>query len=135
MVGIDSEDEFGPAYAAVTPPDRELDASVTSGGWSPPLTRAEASLLRDGYSREQIIMRREMEARTRFHASQDEDPAKLANVLKDEFGFDPNEDKELTEEALVIINEHGKGLRLGLKQWAIVQRLVEHGIVSGRAGS
>lgn len=99
------------ALAAVTPPDRELDSSVVNGG-------------RSHMSPEQQVMAREMSQ-----------PKKLNDVLKDEFGFDPEEDKALSEEALVIINEHGKGLRLGLKQWAIVQRLVEHGIVSGRAGS
>ncbi|QZE10350.1 hypothetical protein SEA_KATCHAN_62 [Microbacterium phage KatChan] len=79
----------------------------------------------------QQVMRQEMEAGVHKR----EDPAKLADVFEGEFGFDPEEDKAITEEALVIINEHGKGLRLGLKQWAIVQRLVEHGIISGRAGS
>ncbi|QOP65258.1 hypothetical protein SEA_ZAYULIV_62 [Microbacterium phage Zayuliv] len=75
-------------------------------------------------SEEQELMAREMSQ-----------PKTAGQVLQEEFGFNPDEDKELSEEALVIINEHGKGLKLGLKQWAIVQRLVEHGIISGRAGS
>ncbi|QIG58150.1 hypothetical protein SEA_ZEPP_62 [Microbacterium phage Zepp] len=59
---------------------------------------------------------------------------KVSEVLNGLFGA-PGDDKEVTEEAYAIINELGTGLSLGLNEWAIVQRLVEAGIVSGRAGS
>lgn len=86
-------------------------------------TRDEAQLLRDGWSREQILMRREMS-----------EPKVLGDVLEDVVGV-PSSDVEVTQEAWAIINEHGEGLVLGFKEWAIVQALVEAGIVSGRAGS
>lgn len=86
-------------------------------------TRDEAQLLRDGWSRDQILMRREMS-----------EPKVLGDVLEDVVGV-PSSDVEVTQEAWAIINEHGEGLVLGFKEWAIVQALVEAGIVSGRAGS
>lgn len=60
-------------------------------------------------------------------------PQRLDSVLADELGT--LGDPDVAEEALSLINELGTGLHLSLAQWAIVQRLVEAGIMSGRAGS
>lgn len=98
------------ALAAVTPPDRDLDSSVVNGG-------------RSHMTPDQQLMAREMSQ-----------PKRVGQVLDDMIGV-PSSDVEVTQEAWAIINEHGEGLVLGFAQWAIVQRLVEHGIVSGRAGS
>lgn len=74
----------------------------------------------------QTVMRRDMERGVHK-------PQKLDSVLADELGTFG--DPEIAEEALLLIHEHGAGLQLSLGQWAIVQKLVEAGIVSGRAGS
>lgn len=87
-------------------------------------------------------MRREMEARTRFHASQlpkvinaqPGDTVTISTAL-DELMGPQSIDKEVAEEAWTIINEHGEGLVLNWQQWPIVQKLVEQAIISGRAGS
>lgn len=105
-------------------------------------TRAEARLLADGYTPAQIIMRREMEARTQFHAShlpkvinaQPGDTVSLSVALDEVMG-PQSVDKEVALEAWAIINEHGEGLVLNWQQWPIVQKLVEQAIISGRAGS
>lgn len=73
-----------------------------------------------------VIMRQDMERG--LHK-----PQKLDSVLAEELGTCG--DPEVAEEALLLIHEHGAGLQLSLQQWAIVQRLVEAGIISGRAGS
>lgn len=87
-------------------------------------TRAEAALMRDhGYSEGMIIMRREMS-----------EPKALGDVLDDVVGV-PSSDVEVTQEAWAIINEHGGDIQLGFHQWAIVQRMIEEGILKGRAGS
>lgn len=72
---------------------------------------------------EQQLMAREMSQ-----------PKVLGDVLDEVIGV-PSSDVEVTQEAWAIINEHGEGLVLGFAQWAIVQKLVEQGIISGRAGS
>lgn len=45
------------------------------------------------------------------------------------------EAKEVQSVAHEIINEAGTGLQLSMQQWAIVQRMIELGIIAGRAGS
>ena len=98
------------ALAAVTPPDRDLDSSVVNGG-------------RSHMTPDQRLMAREMSQ-----------PKVLGEVLDEVIGV-PASDFDVTQEAWDIINEYGEGLVLGFKEWAIVQALVEAGIVSGRAGS
>lgn len=74
-------------------------------------------------SPEQQLMAREMSQ-----------PKRIGEVLGAVVG-PQSVDKEVTEEAWAIINEHGEGLVLNWQQWPIVQKLVEAGIISGRAGS
>jgi len=61
-------------------------------------------------------------------------PITAGAVLDDLLG-PVSEDEDVREEALMLIREHGDGLVLNWQQWPIVQKLVELGIVSGRAGS
>ncbi|QWS69729.1 hypothetical protein SEA_WILLIAMSTRONG_63 [Microbacterium phage WilliamStrong] len=75
----------------------------------------------------QKLMREEMEAGVHK-------PQTLGSIVNDMMGI-PNPDEDVRDEALRIINEAGQGLRLSLQQWATVQRMIELGIVSGRAGS
>lgn len=95
----------------------------------------EELLLGHGYSREQILMRREMGQVQPTVAIKGEDRPLSVGAVFDEVIGVPSSDVEVTQEAWAIINEHGEGLVLGFKEWAIVQALVEAGIVSGRAGS
>ncbi len=97
-------------------------------------TRAEAKLLQAGYTEEQVLMRREMEAAVKVPAYQLKAPVPVSETFAELMG-EQGSDPEVTEEAYRIINEAGDGLLLNLKGWAIVQKLVELGIVSGRAGS
>ncbi|WNM75109.1 hypothetical protein SEA_MORRIGAN_64 [Microbacterium phage Morrigan] len=60
-------------------------------------------------------------------------PTKLSDVLDEVVGMPMDEDVQA--EAMLIISEHGEGLVLNWQQWPIVTKLVEHGIISGRAGS
>jgi len=75
----------------------------------------------------QAVMRHEMERGVHK-------PQPIGEVLTHELG-PQNADEDVRDEALMLIHEHGDGLHLSLGQWAIVQRLVEAGIISGRAGS
>lgn len=91
-----------------------------------------AAAQREAHQKAQDTMRAEMEAGV--HKPKTEDPSKLSETLEALFG-PKGSDKDVTATAYELINEHGTGLVLGFKEWAIVQKLVEAGIVSGRAGS
>lgn len=87
----------------------------------------------------QQVMRQEMEQGV--HKPQptvaikgEDRPLSIGAVFDEVIGVSAS-DVEVTQEAWAIINEHGEGLVLNFQQWAIVQKLVEAGIVSGRAGS
>lgn len=62
------------------------------------------------------------------------DPLKLSAVF-DEVMVQQATDPSITQAAWEIINEAGTGLQLNMKQWALVQRMIELGIIAGRAGS
>lgn len=85
-------------------------------------------------SEDQQLMRREMEADFQALRSRRRQPQVLKDVFEEMVSV-PSSDVEVTQEAWAIIEEQGTGLVLGFNQWAIVQRLVEAGIVSGRARS
>lgn len=106
---------------------RRAETSVVNGGWNPPLTREEAVLLRNGYTRDQIVMRREMV--TQLETSQE--PVKVDVVLNQVLGV---ADPDTAEEARLIIDEAGGGLVLSLDQWRQVAHLVHLALVAGRAG-
>lgn len=97
-------------------------------------TRTEARLLEAGYTEEQIIMRRGMERRAKRHVTSRDDLEPISHIIGMVMG-DQGSDKDVTEEAMLLIREHGDPLVLSIRQWATVQRLVELGIISGRAGS
>lgn len=62
-------------------------------------------------------------------------PAKLVDILREQLGDVPS-DGIVATEALAIINQHGDGLRTGLTEWSIIQRLVEQAYIQGfRDGS
>lgn len=93
-------------------------------------TREEAFLIQQGYTEAQIIMRREL--------SRDGDKAsKPKSVLQvfDELMGEQGSDKDVAEEAYELINQMADGLHLKIKEWAIVQKLVEAGIKAGRGVS
>lgn len=102
---------------AVTTPHDDAQRSVVSGGKS---EHFDAPRIEDVVSRKLMQL-------------PDREPAKLGNVLEEVVGMPTDED--VREEALMLIREHGDGLVLNWQQWPIVQKLVELGIVSGRAGS
>ncbi len=77
----------------------------------------------------QRLMRSEIEAGMHKRQTLPE-PIKASAVLDDMLG-PVSEDRAVTELAYEVINEHGDGLILDLKQWPIVQRLVEAGIRRG----
>lgn len=87
----------------------------------------------------QRVMRREMEqgvhkGKRSDYASTENlgaAPAKLGDVLDDVVGPETGSPTDIVSLAHQIIVEHGDGLVLGIKQWSIVQRLVEQGIWAG----
>lgn len=81
----------------------------------------------------QTVMRRDMERGVH-------QPQRAGEVFNAAFGSLSTTDEAPL--ALQVIEKHGAGLKLGMREWAIVQHLVEAGIrmgyewaESGRAGS
>lgn len=72
---------------------------------------------------EQALMKREM----------DQGLHKLGAVLDEVVGTASTAGPEVTTLAYEVIEAHGDGLTLGLRQWQIVQNLVEAGIKAGYA--
>lgn len=60
-----------------------------------------------------------------------EDPRRLSSVLQDEIGVDGVAGPDVKGQALDIINELGEDLVLNMRQWQIVQNMIEAGIVAG----
>lgn len=57
------------------------------------------------------------------------EPTKLGDLMEEEFGVGLPDDADVSRMAHLLIEEHGKGLKLGIKQWGIIQRIVEHAVV------
>lgn len=84
----------------------------------------------------QRLMRSEMEAglhkQTPTVAIKGESrPMSVGAVLDDVVGQATSAEQPVTDLAYEIINRHGEGLKLGLREWQIIQNMVEAGIHEG----
>lgn len=94
-----------------------------------PIRRREEDL------KAQQVMREEMEAAVKHRPKPSKpehpqcEPTKLGDLMEEEFGTGLPSDADVSRMAHLLIEEHGKGLKLGIKQWGIIQRIVEHAVV------
>lgn len=106
-----------------------------------PKAPKEGLSLRDvgrGLSAAQVLMRTEMEMADMVKAARampiTVQPEQVGDIISRVLG--PIIDKEVHEEALTIIREHyDPSITMSIPQWVYVTRMIELGIIAGRAGS
>lgn len=121
---------------------RDLDKVNTGSGLSPAQELMRQDFAARAEARHQEILaqgtRTHAEVEAMMRAAQGE-PVRVSGAIDELIGnalvAQDSEAKEVQATAWEIINEAGTGLTLNMKQWAIVQRMIELGIIAGRAGS
>lgn len=108
---------------AVSRPSRPLPIDLSMPHESTPAERVTQKFhaADEVISSAQRVMRSEMEAGVH-------QPVKAADAIAELFGEEPVQavdQVDVARMAHLLIEEHGSGLLLGLKDWGIVQRIVE----------